>query len=50
MYNFWPFIVHEVLMAGTLGWFAIPRFSRSGFVRILCLDLAVLGGPAWHGS
>ena len=50
MYNFWPFIVHEVLMAGTLGWFAIARFSRSGFVRTLCFDLAVLGGPAWHGS
>ena len=39
--------VHEVLVASILGWFAIPSFSGSRFVRTLCYDSSILGGPAW---
>ena len=39
--------VHEDLMANTLGWFAIPSSSGSRFVRTLCYDSSILGGPAW---
>ena len=44
------FTVHEVLTASTLGWFAIPSSSGSRFVRTLCYDPSVLGGPAQHDS
>ena len=41
---------HEDLMASVLGWFDIPSSRGSGFVRTLCYDPFVLGGPAQHGS
>ena len=34
----------------TLGWFAIPSSSGSRFVRTLCCEPSILGGPTWHGS
>ena len=37
-------------MASILGWFAISSSSVSYFVRTLCYDPSILGGPAWHGS
>ena len=37
------FVVHEVLMASILGWFAIPSSSGSRFVRTLFYDPSVLG-------
>ena len=54
--TFWCYIflafytVHEVLTGSILGWFAIPSFSGSCFVRTLCCDPSILGGPTWHGS
>ena len=35
------YTIHDVLMASTLGWFAIPSSSGSRFVRTLCYDLSV---------
>ena len=35
-----------VLEAGILKWFAIPFSSGTQFVRTLCHDLSLLGGPA----
>ena len=46
-----PFhIVHGVLSAEILKWFAIPSFSEPHFVRTLHHDPYVLGGPAHHDS
>ena len=44
------FLVHEVLMASMVGWFAIPSSGGSCFVRTLQCDPSFLGGPKWHGS
>ena len=50
-HNFLSFYtVHEAFMASILGWFAIPSFIRSCFVRPLCYDQPILGGPKQHGS
>ena len=50
-HNFLPFhSVHGVLKARILKWFAIPFSSGPRFVRTLCYDLSVLGGPIQHGS
>ena len=47
---FLPFhTVHEVLRARILKWFDIPLSSGPCFVRPLHHDLAILGGPTWHG-
>ena len=43
-------IVHGVLEARILKWFAIPFSSGPRFVRTLDHDPAVLGGPEWQGS
>ena len=46
-----PFhIVHGVLSAGILKWFAIASSSEPRFVRTLHHDRCVLGGPAHHDS
>ena len=42
--------VHGVLKARILKWFAIRFSSAPHFVRTLCYDLSVLGGPTQHGS
>ena len=42
--------VHEVPMASTLGWFAVPSSSGSRLVRTLHSDPSILGGPTQHGS
>ena len=48
---FLPFhIVHGVLKARILKWFAIPFSSRPHSVRTLHHDPSVLGGPTQHGS
>ena len=48
---FLPFhIVHGVLKARILTWFAIPFSSGPRFVRTLHHDLSILGGPTGHGS
>ena len=48
---FLPFhIVHGVLKARILKWFAIPFSSGPCFVRILHHDLSILGGPSERGS
>ena len=48
---FLPFhIVHGVLKARILKWFAIPFSSGPRFVRTLHHDPSILGGPTWHGS
>ena len=44
-----PFVFHGVLTARILKWFAIPFSSGPHSVRPLHHDLAVLGGPTWHG-
>ena len=50
-HTFLPFhTVHGVLKARILKWFAIPFSSGPCFVRNLCHDPFVLGGPTWHGS
>ena len=41
--------VHGVLKATVLKWFAIPFSSGPHSVRLLHLDLPVLGGPTRHG-
>ena len=47
---FLPFhIVHKVLKARILKWFAIPFSSGPHFVRTLHHDPSVLGGPTQHG-
>ena len=43
-------MVHGVLKARILKWFAIPFSSGLHFVRTLHHDPFVLGGPTWHGS
>ena len=43
-------IVHGVVKAGILKWFAIPFSSGPCFVRTVHHDLSILGGPTWHGS
>ena len=43
------YTVHEILRARILGWLDIPFSSRSHFVRTLCYDPSVLGGPTQHG-
>ena len=45
-----PFIVHGVLKARILKWFAIPFSSGPRFVRALHHDPSILGGPTQHGS
>ena len=46
-----PFhIVHGVLKARILRWFAIPFSSEPCFIRTLHYDPSVLGGPTWYGS
>ena len=48
---FLPFhIVHGVMKARILKWFAIPFSSGPRFVRTLHHDPSALGGPTWHGS
>ena len=48
---FLPFqTVHGVLQARILEWVAISFSSDPRFVRTLCYDPSILGGPAWHGS
>ena len=43
---FLPFhTVHGVLTARILKWFAIPFYSGPRFVRTVCHDLSILGGP-----
>ena len=44
------YTVPEVLMASTLGWFAIPSSNESHFVRTLHCDPSVLGGFTQYGS
>ena len=45
--NFLPtHIVHGVLTASILEWFAIPSSSGPGFVRTLYYDLSILDGSA----
>ena len=41
-------VVHRVLMARVLEWFAIPSSTRPHFVRTLHCDLSILGGPTWQ--
>ena len=43
-------LLHEVLRASILGWFAIPYSSGSCFVRALHYDPSIVGGPTQHGS
>ena len=46
---FLPFhVVHGVLKARILKWFAIPFSSGPHFVRTLHHNPSVLGGPTWH--
>ena len=46
-----PFhIVHMVLVARILAWFAIPSSSKPHFVRTLHYGPFILGGIAWHSS
>ena len=48
---FVPFhTVHGVLKASILKWFAIPFSSGPRLVKILYLDLSILGGPTQHES
>ena len=48
---FLPFhTVHGVLKARILKWFAIPFSSEPRFVRTLCHDPSILGGPTQHAS
>ena len=42
-------VVHGVLKARILKWFAIPFSSGPRSVRLLHHDLPILGGPTWHG-
>ena len=39
-------VVHGVLAARILQWFAIPSY----FIRTLQYDPTILSGPTWHGS
>ena len=49
-HNFLSFYTaHDVVTASILGWFSIPFSSGSRFVKSLCYDPSVLGGPTWHG-
>ena len=49
--SFFPcYIIHGVLKARILKWFAIPFSSGPYFVRTLHHDPPVLGDPTWHGS
>ena len=43
-------ILHGVLKARMLKWFAIPFSGGQHFVRTLHHDPSVLDGSAWHGS
>ena len=48
---FLPFhTFHGVLKARILKWFAIPFSSGPHFVRTLCHDPSILGGPTWRAS
>ena len=48
---FLPFhTVHGVLKARILKWFAIAFTSEPHFVRSLCYDPSILGGPTQHGT
>ena len=40
----------SLITASILEWFAIPSSSGSRFVRTLCYNQSVLGGPTQHGS
>ena len=44
------YTAHDVVTASILGWLAIPFSSGSRFVKSLCYDPSVLGGPTWHGQ
>ena len=44
------YIVHGVLKARILKWFAIPFSSGPRFVRTLHHEPSVSGGPTWCGS
>ena len=46
----WHAVIHGVLKAKIMKWFAIPFSSGPLFVRTLHYDPSILGGPAWHGS
>ena len=48
--SFWPFIQFMRFSRQIYCWFAIPSFSRSCFVRVLCYNLAVLGSSFLNGS
>ena len=49
--SFLPFhMVHGVLKARIMRWFAIPFSSGPRFVRTLHNDQSILGGPTHHGS
>ena len=44
------YTVDGVLGARILEWFAVPSSNGPRFVRTLCCDSSVLGGPTRHGS
>ena len=45
-HTFFPFhTIHGALKARILRWFAIPFSSGPRFVKTLCHDLSILGGP-----
>ena len=43
-------VVHGVLLARILEWFAIHSSSGPCFIRALHCDPSISGGPSWHGS
>ena len=46
----WHAVVHGVLKARILKWFAIPFSSGPHFVGTLHRDLSIVDGPTQHGS
>ena len=51
IHTFLPFhAIHGILKARILKWFAILFSSGPRFVRTLCHDPSILGGPTWHAS
>ena len=44
------YTARDVVTASILGWLAIPFSSGSRFVKSLCYDPSVLGGPTRHGQ
>ena len=43
------YVIHGFLTASIVGWCAIPSFNGSRFIRTLCYDPSILGGPAEQG-